>query len=51
MALPEHVLNETCGHGRARMDCDTDECNDYLSDLEDEAAEELAQRRASGELI
>jgi hypothetical protein len=40
MAVPEHVLNLECPHGVAHMSCKTKECNDYLSNLEDEAAQE-----------
>lgn len=49
MELPEHVLNATCPHGVALMSCKTKECNDDLSQMQDEADAEHAQRVASGE--
>lgn len=43
MTLPEDVLNARCPHGQPYMRCKAKDCNDYLSNLEDEAAEERAE--------
>lgn len=50
MTLPEHVLNNHCDHGVPKMQCETKQCDDDLSEMEEEAARELAARHAAGEL-
>lgn len=46
MTLPEHVLNRTCHHDQVVNDCEADECQEMLSQMEDDAVRERLEEYA-----